>query len=407
MSRNFPNFLEAYMDFAQDHFVPDRFHRWVGLSLIAGALGRKVSLKQDLIHYFPNIYVMLVSHPKQGKSTAIDRGMEILEEFKKERNPNFRIIPTRITDAAFIDEMKIIERIPHPANPSILIPQSAGYFYAGEASASALQNLYGDFVASLTAMYDCPRFYRSKTKGNPILVEIENACMNMLAGTTFSYLKDLVNDRTIEGGFASRLIYVVAPDRKPREGVWETKSVGPSADKRRRLIEDLERINRLMGPVKVTDGWRSRYEKWQPEFDKYIIGLNSPSMESIMARKDMNLIKVSILLSVSENDSLILEERHFDEALALIDDTYKDTPNILAMSAMADRNSQKGITQFISQHIKKKKGKTTKSALRSAALAYGCDVSRMEQTLEFMLNSSWLETDGKSIFLKIEPNEYL
>lgn len=406
MARNFPNFLQAYMTYASDSFVPDRFHRWVGLSLIAGAVQRKVSLKQDLIHYFPNIYVMLVSHPKQGKSTAIDRGADLLETMKKEINPNFRIIPTRVTDAAFIEEMKIVERIPLPQNQNVTIPQSAGYFYAGEASASALQNLYGDFVATLTAMYDCPKFYRSKTKGNPILVEIENACMNVLAGTTFSYLRELVNDRTIEGGFASRLIYVVAPERKIRDGVWETKKAGPSAEFRDKLLQDLHHINGLIGPVRVSDGWRRRYEEWQPVFDRYIIDLNSAALESLLTRKDMNLIKVSMLLSISESDSLVLEERHFDEALELIDDTYKDARMVLATSAMADRNSQRGLTQFIAQTLKREK-KLTRAVLKSKITTYGCDVDRVDKTLDALLQSEWIGFDGEYYHILIDPDNYL
>jgi hypothetical protein len=394
------------MEYSSDAFVPDRFHRWVGLSLIAGAVQRKVSLKQDLIHYFPNIYVMLVSHPKQGKSTAIDRGADLLESFRRDLNPNFRIIPTRVTDAAFIEEMKIVERIPLAQNPSIMVPQSAGYFYAGEASASALQNLYGDFVATLTAMYDCPKFYRSKTKGNPLLVEIENACMNVLAGTTFSYLRELVNDRTIEGGFASRLIYVVAPERKVRDGIWETKKEGPSASFRNALIQDLNHINGLMGPVKVSDGWRKRYEAWQPEFDQYIIDLNSSALESLLTRKDMNLIKVSMLLSISESDSLILEERHFDEALELIDDTYKDARMVLATSAIADKNSQRGITQFIAQTLKREK-KLNRAVLKSRIVTYGCEVDRVEKTLDMMIQSKWISFDGEDYHIIVNPDDYL
>lgn len=406
MERNFPCFVSAYMDYARDGFCPDRFHKWVALSLVAAVVERKVTLKQDLIYYIPNIYVMLVSHPKQGKTTAIVRGSELIEDMRKDLVPQFRVIPTRTTDAAFIDMMRIAQLIPLGGGKEL--KQSAGFFYADEASASALQNLYGDFVASLTAFYDCPRFYRDKTKGNPILTEIENACMNLLAGTTFNYLKELVNDKTVEGGFASRLLYVVSPERKVRESGWERGLVF-SEDRKKKLIADLAHMNKLVGPMKPTAEWKEKYAKWQPDFDRSLIELNSASLESISARKDMNLIKVSMLLSISEGDSLVIEGKHFDEALCLINDVYKDVPSVLSQATIADKMSQKGTTQFLAQTVKKRGGVLQKKILTSLALSHGNEVKRVTETLDEMIGSGWFEYDTSSGVLKllIDPDRYL
>jgi hypothetical protein len=405
--RNFPSFLDAYYEYAVDGFAPDRFHRWVGLSILAAAVERKVSLKQGRIHHIPNIYTMLVSHPAVGKTTAMDAGVDLLEKVKADHNYNFRIIPNQTNEPAFIDMMKIIDRIPLPNNPNIMLPQSAGFFYASEASASALQNTCGDFVATLTAFYDCPRWFRKKLKSEQNQVEIENGCMNLLAGSTFNYLKTLVNEQSVLGGFASRLIYIVHEERHVREAKWGS-SMDLDSSMAQKLVEDLAHINKLIGPMKPTADFIARWEKWQPEFDQALIDLNSERLEAITSRKGTNLIKIAMLLSISEGDSLVVTGDHFDRALELIEDAYKDNPKIIAFAAMADMESQKGLTQFIMRFMEKNGGTLPKSAIMSAVMSNGNDTTYMDGVLQNMILSGWIHYTADNHFkIGTNPDDHL
>jgi hypothetical protein len=405
-TRYFPNFLEAYQEYSHDKFCPNQFHLWTGISIIAGALERKVSLKQGKIYHTPNLYVMLVSHPGMGKSTAIDVGVDLLEQMRIEHNPNFRIIPNQVTEPAFLDLMKVIEFYGIGPGQKIQIPHSSGYFYASEASASALQNTCGDFVASLTAFYDCPKYFRKKLKGEKDPVNIENACMNVLAGSTFDYLKNLVNEQSVMGGFASRLVYVICKERIVREFVWDAQKQ-EDYETKRKLTHDLAVINRLAGPFRPTREYISRLEKWQPDFDRFLIALDSPRMESIFARKGTNIIKLSMILSVSEGDSLVLDARHFDEAFAHVEEVAKDNSFIIKAAIMADKQSQSGINQVIGQTLKKHGGTMNAVELRQKVMKYGNDIAAVKTTLDYMLGSGWLSTDGVSIKLLIDPDGHL
>lgn len=397
MARHFPSFLDAYFSYAVDGFAPDRFHKWVGLSILAAAVERKVSLKQGRIHHIPNIYTMLVSHPAVGKTTAMDAGVDLLEKVKADHNYNFRIIPNQTNEPAFIDMMKIVDRIPLPNNPNIMLPQSAGFFYASEASASALQNTCGDFVATLTAFYDCPRWFRKKLKSEQNQVEIENGCMNLLAGSTFNYLKTLVNEQSVLGGFASRLIYIVHEERSVREAKWGS-SQDLDSDMARRLVEDLAHINKLIGPMKPTPEFIAKWEKWQPEFDQYLIDLNSERLEAIMSRKGTNLIKVAMLVSISEGDSLVVTGEHFDRALEMIEDVYKDNPKIIAFAAMADLESQKGVSQLIMRFLEKNGGVAPKGAIMSAVMTNGNEITNLEGVFQAMQLSGWIHYTADNKF---------
>jgi hypothetical protein len=350
---------------------------------------------------------MLVSHPAVGKTTAMDAGVDLLERVKMDHNYNFRIIPNQTNEPAFIDMMKIVDRIPLPNNPNIMLPQSAGFFYASEASASALQNTCGDFVATLTAFYDCPKWFRKKLKSEQNQVEIENGCMNLLAGSTFNYLKTLVNEQSVLGGFASRLIYIVHEERTVRESKWGA-SQDLDSTKAKKLVEDLAHINKLIGPMKPTAEFISRWEKWQPEFDKYLIDLNSERLEAIMSRKGTNLIKVAMLLSVSEGDSLVVTGDHFDRALEFIEDAYKDNPKIIAFAAMADLESQKGLSQYILRFVDRNKKQATKAEIMSAVMSNGNKISDADMVIQGMLTSKWLRLDGDGAYhIGIVPDDYL
>ena len=80
--RNFDNFLSSYMDYAVDGFCPDEFHFWTGVSVIAGALERKVWTNVTAQWtLYPNLYVLLISNPAIGKSSAGNKGViELLRE---------------------------------------------------------------------------------------------------------------------------------------------------------------------------------------------------------------------------------------------------------------------------------------------------------------------------------------
>jgi hypothetical protein len=175
-----------------------------------------------------------------------------------------------------------------------------------------------------------------------------------------------------------------------------------------KLVEDLAHINKLIGPMKPTADFISRWEKWQPEFDQSLIDLNSERLEAITSRKGTNLIKVAMLLSISEGDSLSVTGDHFDRALDLIEDAYKDNPKIIALAAMADMESQKGLTQFIMRFMEKNGGTLPKSAIMSAVMSNGNDTTYMDGVLQNMILSGWIHYTADNHFkIGTNPDDHL
>ena len=390
--RNFPDFLSAYVDYARDGFCPESFHFWTGVSILAAALERKVSLRGGKVHYVPNFYIMLVSPPGAGKSTAIEPGVELIELLRKEHDTNFRIIPEQVTEPALVDMMKIVDRFQVPGLAEF-VPQSAGYFYASEASSSALQNVCGDFIATMTAMYDCPKFFRKKLKSDQRPTEIECVCMNMLSGSTFDYLKNLVNATTVMGGFASRVTYVVQKTRPERTPKW-----GAVSDRdrklRRELLADLAEIHRLAGPMTPDAGFISAWEAYQAEFGRFLTSIGDPRMESLLARKATHVTKLAMLLSVSESSSLIVTGKHFEQAASLIEDVTMDAGHVLSTAIIANKESQEGMTELIIHSVKESGGRIRTPRLKRMITQSGNDLNRFQPTFDMLIASGRLRLTG-------------
>lgn len=403
MKRNFPNFLDAYIRYAHDNFCPDQFHLWTGLSMIAGALERKVWVRQGLVDHRPNIYVLLISHPGSGKTTAIARGADIIERFRSQHNPEFKIIPQQTTEAALVDLMRIVSAI---QLGSRVYQYSSGYFYASEASSSALKNEHGDFNATLTEFYDCPPVFRKKLKGDSQTTEILNISFNVLAGTTFEFLKRLVNEESVLGGLASRFIYVISKERKVVESSWH-KEQQIDEKTRNALVDDLAAINKLSGPFSPTQEFINCWKKWKFKFDHEMSVMDSARRESLLTRKPTNLIKVCMLLSIAEGNSLVLNESHWERGLSLMDEATRDNSFVLSSAVTANVDKQAAINQIILQALHKRGGKMKNTELRGVMIKYGVDASRVDTTLDSLSEAGQIKLAGGGFELLVDPDTNL
>lgn len=406
MARKLKNWIEAYERYAKDAYCPDEFHLWTGLSVLAGALERKVWLLNGKIFFHPNIYVMLVTYAGVGKSTAIVRGANLLERLKHEFNPEFKIIAEQITEPGLVKLMEIRQEVQISETKRIF--HSSGYFYASEASASALQNTHGTFTSTITGFYDCPTVFRKVTKGEADKpTEIYNVSFNMLAGATFDYLKTLVNESSVMGGFASRIIYVINKERLIREPKWGS-SDKVDQDLQDDLFHDLCEIHKLKGGFRPTREFIKAWEEFQPESDRRLKSMNSPSLESLAARVSTNTTKIAMLLSVAESSDLVLDLHHWERAMELVEYVSKDNAFILSQGAMADRNSQTGINQVIITSLERAGGKLPLKTLKKVIAVHGNDVDRINKTLNYMFESGALVVDHEqNVTLMTKSESYV
>jgi len=419
MSRIFyeDGWLKAYEDYANDKFVPPQFNTWAGLSILAGALERRLWLPwSDTFSFYPNIYVLLVSRPGVGKSVALNKAVDLLHEMNRKAG-TLNIMPSQVTEAKFIELMGTGRSwIDRSGGKELMVFQNSGYYFASEAS-NSLRNIFGEFLACLTDFYDCPAFWERATKKDGKKIVLKNVCMNILAGSTFDYLGKLVSDENIQGGFASRILYVVHSEKLVRNQRWQNgvTEVDKELRKeyRKQLIVDLGEINKMSGPMHADDDFGAAWEAWYPQFEEKRQAYKSDKLQSIVARTNTSVLKVSMLLSAAESDDRVLRLRHWNRALELVEGLNSFIPEIF-MKAKADQGPGKsggGLAAYlISQVIS---GPVSETMLHARAVNAGHHTAAVRATIASLIAAGTLGQGptiaghGVTLTLKGDPNDHL
>jgi hypothetical protein len=397
--RNFPNFFDAYQEYFGDSFVPPQFQQWACLSIVAAALERKVWLPwSDSWSCYPNIYVLLVSGPGEGKTQALSNAVDLLEDANRKLGGTVNVLPNQATEAAFI---KLLGMGRSFQMGTKIVFQNAAFYRAAEASAS-LRNIYGEFLACLTDLYDCPnKWARATIKDGIKPIELKNICMNLLAASTFDYLGELVNDKNIMGGFASRLLYILSQKREVTAQRFQNGGQTEAIKKEREvyraaLVEDLCSIHRMMGSMQADDEFKAAWESWYVEFETKRRAYQSEKLQSLLVRTNLHMLKVSQILSACESDDRILRKRHWDQALALVEPAMANVPMIFRESRAAQVDGPgkiKNIPHAIINSIMKNPG-ITQEMLRAGLQFNGANLRDVDNIISGMLIAGKIRLNG-------------
>jgi hypothetical protein len=162
----------------------------------------------------------------------------------------------------------------------------------------------------LTTIYDQDIYeHRTKNKGDVFLT---GPFLNLLACTTPDWITTYLRSDVISGGFSRRAIFVLETGKSGRIAFPE---VTPAATRAwDRTIAYARRLQQIHGPMVWDPQARSFYEHWYKN-------LEMPTEETVIGyyeTKHMQLLKIAMLMSVSEGTDLVLRQEHLEGGLALL-----------------------------------------------------------------------------------------
>lgn len=348
--RNYPDFIGAYLNFTKNQEASEKIHRWVAISIIAAALERKVFLPRGHYVLFPNIYTFIIgASGVVRKSTSTGIGVSLLKEIE-----SISVMSERITAAALIEHMKDANRQFEVA-PGVNLQQSASFAYASELIVF-MREVFGSITELLTTFYDCtPHDCRKPwtygTKGNGV-TQIFGPCLNILGASTPQWLAEAIPVSQMEGGFASRVIFVVETEEPKRFIAWPDTDADINT-MRPKLIEDLRQIHELVGAVEVTPEARKWFAEWYEGHMRILVRQKDLRFSGYYGRKADTLLKIAMVCIVSESNVLRMEVAHLERALSLIEvleltmfeafKTHATHPDASVMYKILDYMRGKGI----------------------------------------------------------------
>lgn len=320
--RHYPNWLVSYLHFTEASEAPTIFHFWTGVSMIAGALRRRVRVYERTYDIVPNFYIVLAAPAGVAKkSTSINAGVELLEKV-----PGIVFGPNSGSWQGVGDMMeksivyfryneKDETEKPKPMSAMTIIASELGTFFRPDD---------GHATSFLTDMWDGKRHvFRHHTKHSGSN-EIINPWLNIIGATTLSWIQENIPENMIGDGLLSRVIFVHAD--KKRYSIPRPSQV-PLAenfeDHQNKLIADLTRISQLAGDYDYTPEANEWMTRWYNEHDNGTrpLHLTSDRFGGYLGRKQIHLVKLAIILAAAQRDELLLTVEDFETALRFLEET--------------------------------------------------------------------------------------
>lgn len=310
MDRELPDWLEGYLTYTFNSEPPLMYHVWAGVSLVAGALQRKVYLEWGFETIYPNMYVVLVGPAGRArKGVALGIAKNLLVDI-----PGLSVAPEASTREAIINAMKrAIGNYEDPSSGKIKSHCSLTAF-SEELSVFLGQNDI-KFLANLTDWYDSKNTWSYETVGRG-RDALEGLCFNLLGATAPEWLQSMLPQEAIGGGFTSRVIFIV--EEKKGKTVPKHQLTVEEEELQLSLKRDLERISQLKGSFSFSYQGEKAYTDWYSEQDR-LLAAGQPAVEdtrfaAYCERRATHLRKLMMVMSACRGDSLTIELEDFNRA---------------------------------------------------------------------------------------------
>lgn len=317
MSRELDDWIDAYVEYTDSSESPLSYHTWSALSVIAGALQRKVYLPWGLGQViYPNMYIVLV-----GASGRTRKGsaLGIAKEFLKNTS-GVSVAPESSTgrEAMILAMKRAVQQIENPTTRQLETHCSIS------AVSEELSVFLGQgnitYLANLTDWYDSKDEweYESVGRGRD---RLSGLCLNLIGGTAPDWLQSMIPAEAVGGGFTSRVIFIV--EERKRKSV--PKHVMTEREKwlQEALLADLERISKLGGAFEMDKEAENLYTDWYIDEDTKLSNgqpvIDDPRFAGYCERRATHIRKLMMCCAAARSDNLIIEAADFYKAKGLLE----------------------------------------------------------------------------------------
>lgn len=301
-----PNFLRDYREFTSGNECHPTYHLFSSLIGLSSIISRRVWLDMDYFTIYPNLYVVLVGPPGNRKSSAMATTKYLLRELQKIPFSGECISKEKLV-MDMVEQERVIEGLPDTfQSKRIYSPMTICVTELSEFLSISAAGMIG----FLTDVYD-QDFYEHKTKNKGSAV-VTGPFLNLLACTTPEWITTYLRSDIISGGFSRRTLFVYETEKSAR---IPFPTVTPAMRAAwGRVLAHAHKLLDIRGPFIWHKEAKDFYIDWYTK-------LEVPKEETTIGyfeTKHIQMLKVAMLIALSEGTELVLHKRHILGALDLL-----------------------------------------------------------------------------------------
>lgn len=304
------SWLNELLDQTKDYESPKQFWYWSALAALSAVVKDRVWVERagDLPVYL-NIYVFLFAKSGFRKGPPIDLAARLVRKMG-----NTRVIKGRSSVEAIIDELKEVQTVEKDSKKTLLT-ESCGFIIASEFSSAIVRSEQA--LNILTDLYD--RKYnegeyavRLIRTGKNIL---KSPIISMLGGINEAHFNSFLEHKDISGGFLGRTFVIYADGKNKVNSLMYEMDSKVNIDK---LAEHLKIVERLKGPIKISDAAKQMYHAWYSSFYSTPVEDTTGTYE----RVGDSALKIAGLISLTK-DTCINQELSTEDMITGIQEAEK------------------------------------------------------------------------------------
>lgn len=297
-------FVETLLQHTAKSESPRRYYYWAALSAIAGVVQNRVwfTRQEGQLLLYPNIYVLLVGRSglRKGPPVHLARALVTAVDTTK-------VIAGRGSIEAIIDEIREMVTKADGGPPDT---SSTAYLSASEFASFLVADPLA--LTQLTDLYDghYNPDWTHRTRGHG-KGKLEKVCINLFGASNEVHLKDALPENAIGGGFLARTFIIFADKKSHSDPGW-TDGINTFPARFDEMVGMLKEISKAKGQFKYTKEAKEFYDQWYINYDKED---HSDDTTGTLERFHDHVVKVSMLVSLSDKPNLIITLDHVKEAL--------------------------------------------------------------------------------------------
>lgn len=300
------SFLSDYAFYTSRHESHPQFCLWSALSALSSIISGRVWVDMGHFKLYPNMYVVLVGSPGARKTTAMATAKTLLRQLKtvpiSADSTTAESIKETMSSSAAARQFTVGDK------KIIYTPLACFVTELSEFIGVASSNM----ISFLTTIYDEPIHEYKTKKGGPQL--IVGPYLSLLGCTTPAWITARLRDDVISGGFSRRAVFIYPPE-------YEYKNPLPEESEEERdawfkLLAHAGALTHVGGAFKWTSEGKRVYEHWY----RTQLTPEDPNLLGWARSRHAQLLKLSMLIALSEGMETVLDAPHIEASLAILCD---------------------------------------------------------------------------------------